>query len=92
MRILTYADLRDRGIPWSREHINIMIKGGKFPPSFQLSAGGRIVWDEAEIDAWLQERRAAVRINTRAMPVPQFGPRQKPATPRAPADVADRLC
>jgi Prophage CP4-57 regulatory protein (AlpA) len=86
MRVLTFADLRAIGIRYSREHPNVLISEQKFPGSFQLSEGGRVVWDEADIDAWLQERRNAAKVNTRVAPQPQYGPRKAKAPPptRAP--------
>ena len=58
MKILCYENLRERGIPYSADHIRRLEKSGQFPRSFSLG-GGRKAWDEADIDAWLKSRKAA---------------------------------
>ena len=56
MNILSQRDLKDKGIPWSREHTRRMWTAGKFPKPFKLHDRGWNVWDEGVIDAWLEER------------------------------------
>jgi predicted DNA-binding transcriptional regulator AlpA len=56
MRILSHRDLPLKGITWSREHTRRMWQAGKFPKPFKLAERGHNVWDEAEIDAWLELR------------------------------------
>jgi len=36
-RILRYWELKDRGVPWSREHIRKLEKAGVFPQRVKLS-------------------------------------------------------
>jgi predicted DNA-binding transcriptional regulator AlpA len=58
-RILSFKELKTlKGIPYSRTHINRLIKEGKFPASFALNPErpGRIGWWEDEIDDWLRAR------------------------------------
>jgi predicted DNA-binding transcriptional regulator AlpA len=59
MKVLSQRDLKDKGIPWSREHVRRKVKEGEVPPPFKLTEKGRNVWDEEAVDAWLEERRAA---------------------------------
>ena len=60
MRVLSYVQLLPlKGIGYSRDHVRRMAKAGQFPTPISLSTS-RIAWDEAEIDAWL-EQRAAMR-------------------------------
>ncbi len=58
MIVLRYPDLRARkGIVWSRVYLARLEKAGKFPRRIRLGANS-VAWDEAEIDAWLEERAA----------------------------------
>ena len=58
MKVLSFKDLKERGIPWSRVHINRLEKDGKFPTRIHLG-GNTVAWDELKIDAWLAERAGA---------------------------------
>jgi predicted DNA-binding transcriptional regulator AlpA len=54
-RLLSYADLKPKGINWSRQWIRELIKQGKFPKPIQMGeATPRFI--EEEIDALIQER------------------------------------
>lgn len=55
MRMLSPTDLRDKGIPWTRQHIHRLIRKGEFPRPVKLGAGSN-AWIESEIDAWLRAR------------------------------------
>ncbi len=57
MRMLGYADLRDRGIPYSRQHIHRLVRRGLFPPPAKIG-GGSNAWLESEIDDYLRDRVA----------------------------------
>lgn len=59
MKFIRYQQLRERGIPWTRVHLNRLIKAGKFPAPVALG-GNSIAWVESEVDEWA-ERRAAAR-------------------------------
>jgi prophage regulatory protein len=50
MRFLYLPDLRDRGIRYSRQHIDRLIKAGKFPAPIKPGTGGLNAWVETEID------------------------------------------
>lgn len=54
-RLILFPELRERGIPYSREHLRRLMLAGQFPQRRQLSEG-RVGWIEAEIDAWIETR------------------------------------
>jgi prophage regulatory protein len=62
MRILTFDQLKAKGVPYCRVQLRRKAKAGEFPAPISLS-DRRIAWIEAEIDAWL-EQRAAMRATT----------------------------
>jgi prophage regulatory protein len=57
-RLLTYADLCERGITYSRVHLRRLELAGKFPHHIDLGEN-KIAWFEDEIDTFLEERAAA---------------------------------
>ena len=60
-RLLTFADLKARGIPWTRMHIGRLEAAGKFPQHIELAAKS-IAWFEDEIDDVLEAKAAARAI------------------------------
>jgi prophage regulatory protein len=48
MKMLSLRDLRDRGIPFTRQHIHRLIKQGKFPAPAKLGENTN-AWIEPEI-------------------------------------------
>ncbi len=58
MRILSYDDLKSRGISYSKVHLWRLEKASKFPRRVPLT-DNRHGWLEAEIDQWLAERISA---------------------------------
>ncbi len=52
LKILSLEDLRERGILYSRVHINRLVKAGKFRAPIKLGQN-RIGWVESEINEWL---------------------------------------
>jgi prophage regulatory protein len=64
-RLLTFADLKARGIPWTRMHIGRLEAAGKFPQHIDL-AENSIAWFEDEIDDFL-EAKAAAREQSKAI-------------------------
>jgi hypothetical protein len=34
--VLTHKDLRSAGVPYSRQHLGRLVRGGRFPPPFNL--------------------------------------------------------
>lgn len=63
-RLLTAAQLRERGIFYSDVHRRRLEKAGQFPHRVQMSAN-RVAWLESEITAWIQ-RRANARVEVAA--------------------------
>lgn len=57
-RILSYPDLKPKGVRWSRQWIDKQIAAGKFPKSVYLGESTR-GWVEDEIDDWIDARIAA---------------------------------
>jgi prophage regulatory protein len=57
-KLLTYDDLREIGLPYSRCHLWRLYKSDKFPRPIKLSAS-RNAWRAEEIEAWIAERAAA---------------------------------
>jgi prophage regulatory protein len=57
MKILSYADLPDKGITFSRMQLWRLIKAGHFPKPIKLSAQ-RVGFVESEVDAWLKAKIA----------------------------------
>ena len=58
MKLLSYNDLKERGISFSKVHLWRMERDNKFPKRVALSEN-RHSWLENEIDAWLAQRIAA---------------------------------
>jgi prophage regulatory protein len=58
IKVLDDAGLRAKGISYSRQHRDRLIKAGKFPPPIALGSN-RVGWIESEIEDWLVERIAA---------------------------------
>lgn len=52
-KLLDRADLADRGIKYSRQHIFRLVRTGTFPKPVRLGGGGRVAWLENEIDDWI---------------------------------------
>jgi len=57
-RLLTFADLKELGIPWSRVHVGRLEAAGKFPQHIDLGENS-IAWFEDEIDDFLEAKAAA---------------------------------
>ena len=58
MRVLTFDQLKGKGVPYCRMHIDRLEKAGEFPKRVQLSPN-RVAWVESEIDDWIAQRIAA---------------------------------
>lgn len=58
-RLITERQLKeDKGVPYSRQHIAVLVSNGEFPKPIRLSAR-RKAWLEEDIDRWIEERVAA---------------------------------
>lgn len=55
--VLTYPDLRNKGVTLSIVSLWRLEREGKFPKRFNLSAN-RVAWLASEVDAWIAERVA----------------------------------
>jgi predicted DNA-binding transcriptional regulator AlpA len=61
MKMLSFERLQsDKGITWSRVHIDREEKAGRFPARVRLG-GNTVCWVEAEIDMWLEHRASECR-------------------------------
>jgi predicted DNA-binding transcriptional regulator AlpA len=57
-RVLSKADLQERGIAFSKVHLWRLERDGAFPKRVHLSPR-HVGWLASEIDAWLTARAAA---------------------------------
>jgi prophage regulatory protein len=55
MRLISYDDLRPKGIPYSKVQIWRLERDGHFPKRVQIGAQ-RYGWVEAEIEQWIAAR------------------------------------
>jgi prophage regulatory protein len=55
--LLAFSDLAGKGIPFTRQHVARLIKGGRFPAPIKLGIGTNR-WIASEIDSWLSQRKA----------------------------------
>jgi hypothetical protein len=51
-----FADLKERGIVRSREHLDDLIKNHGFDPGYKFSQKCR-VWDDDTTDAWIESKK-----------------------------------
>lgn len=56
MRLLSFEDLKAKGVNLSRSQIHRLVKDGKFPAPIKLSetVNGRNSWIEEQIDAHIK--------------------------------------
>ena len=67
MRFYTYAELRDRGVKYSRQHLRRLEKQKLFPAHFNLDDGGkRIAWEATLIDRHVANQNKRARVNAKA--------------------------
>lgn len=55
MKLLSYDDLRAKGILFSKTHIWRLMKDGKFPRAKKIGERRR-AWSEPEVDDWIAGR------------------------------------
>jgi prophage regulatory protein len=55
--MLSYDDLRERGIPYSKSHIDLLVERDQFPKPVRLGKR-RVGWTEEEVERWFQDRIA----------------------------------
>lgn len=58
MRLLSYEDLKAKGVPYTKGHLWRMIRAEKFPKPVKLGEA-RNAWVETEIDEWIKDRVVA---------------------------------
>jgi prophage regulatory protein len=58
MRLLRFSELKARGVPWTRAHVDRQEKSGNFPRRVRLG-DSTVAWVEQEIDEFLAEKIAA---------------------------------
>jgi len=56
--ILSFEELRPRGVPFSKPHLNRKIRAGEFPRPIKLGPR-KNGWLADEVDTWLAARIAA---------------------------------
>jgi prophage regulatory protein len=56
-RLISYEDLKSKGIPYSKPHLWRLEKQGKFPKRVPIGAG-RYAYVEEEIDAYIAQKIA----------------------------------
>jgi len=57
MRIIRYPELKNK-VTLSRTQIWRLERAGRFPKRIQISDNS-VGWDDADIEAWMQARKAA---------------------------------
>ena len=62
MKVLSFKQLKaEKGIEYCRVHVLRLMKRGEFPQSWRIGPNC-VVWDEAEIDAWLAEKKKSREV------------------------------
>jgi prophage regulatory protein len=56
MRVLSYPELKAKGVRYSKPHLHRMIKAGTFPKPINLGPNA-VAFIEEEVDAWLKSKR-----------------------------------
>jgi prophage regulatory protein len=59
--VLSYADLKKRGIKFTKQHISKLVRSRKFPAPIKFGSGQGAgnYWVESEIDEYLESLMAA---------------------------------
>jgi prophage regulatory protein len=60
---VSYDELRDHGIAFTRVHLNRLMDRGQFPRSVQISPA-RIAWRLSELESWKAALPAARRFQS----------------------------
>jgi len=60
MTLLSYQDLKAKGVPYTLTHLNRLMKSGEFPQKVKLgtSPNARNAWVDVEVNAWIESRMA----------------------------------
>jgi prophage regulatory protein len=57
MRLLDLEGLREKGIPFTRQHISRLVRGKRFPAPVKVGDNTN-AWPEPEIDQYIKDRIA----------------------------------
>jgi prophage regulatory protein len=57
MKVLSFRDLREKGIPFSRQYVHKLVRRGEFPAPFKIGVKTN-AWNDSEIDGYLKDRFA----------------------------------
>jgi prophage regulatory protein len=68
-KVLSFKQLRERGVRFSRVHLGRLMAADKFPKPIALG-GNSIAWVEDEVDAWLEARIVERDAKPTATPQP----------------------
>ncbi len=78
---ISFPELRDYGIQWSRVHLGTLMGAGIFPPDYSLSANRR-AWRKTDVERFLASRLPG------GEPVPRLWPRRERLAKAPPAPGA----
>jgi prophage regulatory protein len=68
-RLLSFEDLHERGIRYTRVHLARLEAAGLFPQRVRIGGGNYIAWLESEIDAYVDGLAATRSTKRRGRPV-----------------------
>jgi prophage regulatory protein len=54
MRLIDRKGLAEKGLTYSKTHLDRLVQAGKFPKPIQLQDNGKNHWNEEEIDALIE--------------------------------------
>jgi predicted DNA-binding transcriptional regulator AlpA len=79
MKFLTWAELHDRGVLPSRQHTRRLIARGIVPKPYRLGdpERGRLMWLEADIEAYVAKKAAERELPRPRATVPDGAAEQK---------------
>lgn len=60
LTLLSFEQLGDIGIDYSREHLRRMERAEQFPKRVRLSPG-RVAWRLSDIESWIESRPVGIR-------------------------------
>ena len=69
-RLLTFDELRDHGVTFTRQHLDNLERQNRFPKRVAIGEY-RIGWVEQEVDAWIE-----AKISSRSARFGELGSRQ----------------
>lgn len=60
-RFVSYRELKSLyGLPWTRQHVDRLIRAKKFPSKIRISER-RVGWWSTDIETWVSSKEAATR-------------------------------